>query len=42
IPSRRKGHPNELTQMLVYLSSDSCGFVNGQTIFIDGGALAHA
>jgi len=42
LPSKRKGHPNDLTQMLVYLSSDSCDFVNGQTIFIDGGALAHA
>ena len=42
LPSKRRGHPNDLTQMLVYLSSDSCDFVNGQTIFIDGGALAHA
>lgn len=42
LPSKRRGHPNDLTQILVYLSSDSCDFVNGQTIFIDGGALAHA
>jgi len=42
LPLKRKGHPNNLTQMLVYLSSDSCDFVTGQTIFIDGGALAHA
>ncbi len=42
IPLKRKGYPNELTQMLVYFSSDSCDFVNGQTIFIDGAALAHA
>ena len=42
LPSRRKGHPDDLASLLVYLSSDSCGFVTGQTIFIDGGALAHA
>jgi len=42
LPSRRKGHPDDLASLLVYLSSDSCGFVTGQTIFVDGGALAHA
>ena len=42
LPSRRKGHPTDLCGLLVYLASDSCDFVTGQTIFIDGGALAHA
>ena len=42
LPSRRKGHPNDLAGLLVYLASDACDFVTGQTIFIDGGALAHA
>ena len=42
LPSRRKGHPEELGGLLVYLASDACDFVTGQTIFIDGGALAHA
>ena len=42
LPSRRKGHPNDLVGLLVYLASDACDFVTGQTIFIDGGALAHA
>ena len=42
IPSRRKGHPTDLAGLLVYLASESCDFVNGQTIFIDGGSLAHA
>ena len=42
LPSRRKGHPNDLCGLLVYLASDACDFVTGQTIFIDGGALAHA
>ena len=42
LPSRRKGHPSDLAGLLVYLSSDACDFVTGQTFFIDGGALAHA
>ena len=42
LPSRRKGHPNDLAALVVYLASDACDFVTGQTIFIDGGALAHA
>ena len=42
LPSRRRGHPTDLCGLLVYLASDACDFVTGQTIFIDGGALAHA
>ena len=42
LPSRRKGHPTDLAGLLVYLASESCDYVNGQTIFIDGGSLAHA
>ena len=42
LPSRRKGHPTDLCALLVYLASDACDFVTGQTIYIDGGALAHA
>ena len=42
LPSRRKGHPDDLAPLLVYLSSDACDFVTGQTIFIDGGAMSHA
>ena len=41
IPSRRQGHPEDICGLLIYLSSDYCEFVTGQTIFIDGGALAH-
>lgn len=42
LPSRRKGHPRDLVGALVYLSSDACDWVTGQTLFIDGGAMAHA
>ena len=41
LPSRRRGHPSELCGLLVYLASDADAFVTGQTVFIDGGALAH-
>ncbi len=42
LPQRRKGHPTDICGLLVYLASDACDFVTGQTIFVDGGALAHA
>ena len=42
IPSRRKGHPSDLCDLLVYLSSDACDFVTGQMIYVDGGIMAHA
>ena len=42
IPSRRKGHPRDLTGLLVYLASDASDFMTGQMVYIDGGAMAHA
>ena len=41
LPSRRRGHPTDLCGLLVYLASDADDFITGQTVFIDGGALAH-
>ena len=42
LPLRRKGHPSDIAALLVYLASEQSGFVTGQTIFVDGGAMAHA
>ena len=42
IPARRKGHPTDLCGLLVYLASDACDFVTGQTFYVDGGLIAHA
>ena len=42
IPSRRLGSPADLAGLVVYLASDACDFVTGQTIYVDGGATAHA
>lgn len=41
LPSRRRGRLEDLHGVLLYLSSDACSNVSGQTIFIDGGAMAH-
>ena len=36
-PFSRLGEPEELQGAIVYLLSDASGFVNGETIFVDGG-----
>lgn len=42
LPSRSIGHPSDLGGLLLYLSSDACDFVTGQTFYVDGGATSHA
>ena len=42
IPSRRLGNPDDVAGLVVYLASDASDFVTGQTIYVDGGATAHA
>jgi len=39
-PARRWGEVHELVGAAVFLSSDASSFVNGQTLFVDGGVLA--
>ena len=40
IPVGRIGQPEDIAGMVVYLASDEADYVNGATIFIDGGYLA--
>ena len=42
LPLRRKGTPDEIATLLIYLSGDFSDFTTGQTIYVDGGAMAHA
>ena len=42
LPSRRRGRPDDIGGLVVYLASDACDFVTGQTVHVDGGATAHA
>lgn len=39
-PSHRWGNPGELMGALLFLASDASSYVNGHTIYVDGGMLA--
>lgn len=39
VPARRMGVPNDIAEVVVFLASDMSAYVNGQTIFVDGGFL---
>jgi 2-deoxy-D-gluconate 3-dehydrogenase len=41
LPLRRLARSSEMAGLAVYLASDASEFVSGQTIFVEGGALAH-
>ena len=41
LPLRRLARSSEMAGLAVYLASDASEFITGQTIFVEGGALAH-
>lgn len=42
IPAKRYGEPEEIGSLVVYIASDVTGFTTGQTMYADGGLMAHA
>ena len=40
-PLRRKGRPEDIGPLLVYLCSESCDYSTGQPVYVDGGLNAH-
>ncbi len=41
IPAARFGKPEDVAAVIAFLASDEAGYVNGQTIAVDGGLFAH-
>jgi 2-deoxy-D-gluconate 3-dehydrogenase len=41
VPMKRPGAADELAPLAVYLASDSCGYISGQVMFVDGGLTTH-
>ncbi len=41
VPHKRLAQPSEVGEAAVYLASDMSGFMTGQTVWIEGGALSH-
>jgi len=39
VPLKRWGEPEEIAHAMLYLASDEAGYVTGQTLVVDGGAL---
>lgn len=40
IPLKRWGNPDDLIGVAIFLASDASNYINGQTIYVDGGWLA--
>ena len=40
VPARRRGRPQEIGPLAVYLASSASDFMTGQTIYLDGGHTA--
>ncbi len=41
VPRKRAGVADDVAALAVYLASDSCGYITGQVMFVDGGLTTH-
>jgi NAD(P)-dependent dehydrogenase (short-subunit alcohol dehydrogenase family) len=41
VPMKRAGAADEMGPLAVYLASDSCGYISGQILYVDGGLSTH-
>ncbi len=41
VPMKRAGAADEVGALAVYLASDSCGYISGQVLCVDGGLTTH-
>ena len=41
VPYKRIGEPEDIAQAAVWLSSDASDYINGTTLFVDGGMLCY-
>ena len=37
IPVKRLGHPDDMAHAVMFFAAEEAGFINGQTIYVDGG-----
>jgi 3-oxoacyl-[acyl-carrier protein] reductase len=38
---KRAGEADDMAALAVYLASDSCGYISGQVMCVDGGLSTH-
>ncbi len=39
VPMKRLAQPEEVASLIAYLASEQAGYINGQTIAVDGGVI---
>jgi NAD(P)-dependent dehydrogenase (short-subunit alcohol dehydrogenase family) len=39
IPQRRYGTPEDVADLALFLASDESSYINGEMIYVDGGAM---